>query len=391
LTSKTVALICGTRPEAIKLAPLMSQLMLERHLQPVLIATGQHSSAVTKALESFGLEPNIGLRAEERPMPVAERVGLLITSLDLILRRVSPSVTVVQGDTSSCVAGAIAAFYNRIPVTHLEAGLRTGDLASPFPEEGNRKIVAGLAALHLAPTPTAKANLVAEGIRKHSIATIGNTAIDALIAALRRNAAPAWVTAMSAQGRPVICITMHRRENWPALPGVAGAMRDSALRHPEAVFFMSAHPNPEASDGLIGALGDLANVLIRTDVAYKDFVHVLARSALVVTDSGGIQEEASALGRPTLVLRQATERREGLGDLIRLIGTEPNEIVRSIDSWLILEERVARASTCSPNPYGDGHASDRAIAAIRELLGEGKRIADFVPPGLASMADRISS
>jgi UDP-N-acetylglucosamine 2-epimerase (non-hydrolysing) len=275
---------------------------------------------------------------------------------------------------------AIAAYYARIPVIHLEAGLRSGDLYSPYPEEGNRKVTGQLAALHLAPTVSSKANLLAEGVPEDRIVVTGNTVIDALLTVVQR-ATPfqdARIAAAVDSGDPILLVTSHRRESWETgIAATARAVRELVVRHPSLRVVLPQHGNPLVRAALADELPDDPRVILTEPLDYGQFTHLLDRCTLVLTDSGGVQEEAPSLGKPVLVTRDTTERPEAVtAGVVKLVGTDEARIVREVS--LLLEDADAYAAMSSAvNPYGDGLASERSLAAIRAFFGIGSRVMDF--------------
>lgn len=355
--------VAGTRPEAVKLAPIILE-MAGRGAPPVLVATGQQREMLAGALATFGLVPDIDL-AIMRPGQTPDQVlGRLVPRLARLFRRIRPAAVVVQGDTATAFAGATAAFYTRQPLAHVEAGLRSGDV-EPHPEEQHRRLIAQLADLHFAPTQGAAAALRAEGIAPTRIHITGNSGIDALMLVKAGLAAgrPAAVPAGLASGRrPLLLATIHRRENQGArLDAVLAAL---AMLAADADICIPVHPAPRVADRISRTLGRCPGVTLLPPLAYGDFVWLLSQAALVLTDSGGIQEEAPALGVPVLVLRDVTERQEGLASgNARLVGTATADIVSAVRG--LLGNAAARSAMTRPaHPYGDGRAAGR----IADLL-----------------------
>jgi UDP-N-acetylglucosamine 2-epimerase (non-hydrolysing) len=298
-----------------------------------------------------------------------------------VLDRERPDAVIVQGDTSTVAAASIAAFYRQVPVVHVEAGLRSGDISSPFPEEANRKLTSQVAALHLAPTSTSRDNLVREDVAPSTIAVTGNTVIDALLHTVEQGIAftDPQLAGAEASGRPIMLVTTHRRENWGgAMEGVGRALRTLATRYPEQLVVLPAHRNPIVREAVLPHLEGLTNVLVTEPLAYGEFTRLMAASTVVLTDSGGVQEEAPSLGKPVLVMRENTERPEAVeAGTVRLIGTDEQRIVDEVSR--LVDDRDHYASMANAvNPYGDGHAARRSVAAIQHLFGLGERVADFV-------------
>ncbi len=368
-----VSLIGGTRPEAIKLAPLALALSHGRRVTPMIVSTGQHPTMFHQGLEAFGLKPDLALELNRVTGTQAELVSLLTHDLDFAVRRRQPSAVVVQGDTASALVGALTAFWNRVPVVHLEAGLRSHDLESPFPEEANRRMIGQIAALHLAPTPRAAANLRAEGVAHERIRIVGNTVVDAVLTIAKSNRqsnSPALQAACDAvaAGDRLMLVTVHRRESWgEPLRSVLHAVRDVLAMHPDVVAVLPAHPNPAVRSDVVAILGAERRVHITAPLDYRDLVRILQLSTLVLSDSGGIQEEAPSFGVPVLVLRDRTERVEAIeAGCAILVGTDRDTICREASRHLNRDH--ISGTGVGPNPFGDGHAADRAADAIASLL-----------------------
>ncbi|WP_329073176.1 non-hydrolyzing UDP-N-acetylglucosamine 2-epimerase [Amycolatopsis sp. NBC_01480] len=369
-----VMLLAGTRPEAVKLAPLTLALAQRPGLRPLLVHSGQHQGMVEQALVPFGLGVDAWLDIPPRVSGTqAELVAGLLPALDAALRRFSPGAIVVQGDTTTGLAGALAAFWLGIPVVHLEAGLRTHDLAAPFPEEGTRQMVSRIASLHLAPTESAVAALLSEGIDQRRIAMTGNTVVDAVLAVAARDL-PAHDQGLALlemeiaeTGGRLVLVTSHRRESWgEPLGRTLAAVRRIVAEHPDVQVLFPVHPNPAVRAQVVGELGGRARVTITEPLEYPDLVRALRLASLVLTDSGGIQEEAPTFGTPVLVLREVTERAEAIdAGCAWLVGTDTELITATAGRLLRGELRPSPVG----NPYGDGQAAELASAAIEELLG----------------------
>lgn len=378
-----VMTVYGTRPEAIKVAPVLAAIRRFDELTNLVVVTGQHREMLDGVHDLFDLAPDHDLEVMRHGQSLSSIAARVLTGTDELIAQSRPDLVLVQGDTTTSTAAALAAFYRRVPVVHLEAGLRSFDLAAPFPEEANRQVTARIATLHLAPTERAKQNLLAEGIGEHAIAVTGNTVIDALLDTARRPVAirdPA-LSKVLARSRRILLVTAHRRENWGApMAAIGRAIATIASRHPELTIVLPAHKNPAVREALLPGLADASNIVITEPLSYTDFTHVLARSYLVLTDSGGVQEEAPAFGRPVLVMRDNTERPEGVeAGTVRLVGTDEGVIVRRVEE-LLADERAYSAMANAINPYGDGRASERAVAAMRALLGTSERMPDFAVP-----------
>ncbi len=379
-------MVVGTRPEAVKLAPVAQELSRQDWAEPIVVTTGQHGEVVRETLACFGLRAQAELALPPGGTSVTDLTAGLLSGLGSQLRSSAADAVMVQGDTSSALAGAMAGFFAHLPVVHVEAGLRSGDLRSPFPEEAHRRMIAELSDLHLAPTHTAHRNLLAESMAPDRIVVTGNTVIDAVIAASRRpvKGRDPLVRGIELSGAPLVLVTAHRRENWgEPIRRIGRAVADIGRRYPEVVFVVAAHMNPSVRSALEHSLRGLPNVHLPGPIPYGSFARLLARSALAITDSGGIQEEAAAFGVPVLVTRDHTERTEGIDSgLARLVGTEESEIVAAAEKEFaregVLSGGAIRPRTPSRgNPYGDGRAAARCAAACGWLLGARPRPDDL--------------
>lgn len=372
--------VYGTRPEAIKVAPVIQALRNDPRFESVSVTTGQHREMLDQVNKVFGITPDCDLDVFEPGQPLNGLMAKAFSRLDPVLEEYSPNAVLVQGDTSTVAAASIAAFYRNIPVVHLEAGLRSGSISSPFPEEGNRKITSQIAALHLAPTQTSKQNLIRESFPGSDIAVTGNTVIDALLQAVAQDieiTSDERLAKAIADQTPLLLVTTHRRENWRSMSGVGLALHRIAVRYPDMLIVLPAHRNPIVRDAILPHLQDCPNVITTEPLPYGEFTRVMKSAHIVLTDSGGVQEEAPALGKPVLVMRDNTERPEAVtAGTVKLIGTEEDRIVEEV-SHLLDDPDAYSAMANAVNPYGDGHASERAIAAIAELLGVGTRLPDF--------------
>lgn len=369
-----VILLAGTRPEAIKLAALALALAEHPVLRPVVVHSGQHKGMVEQALTPFGLGVDAWLDVPPRTTGTqAELVAGMLPAIDALLRRSTPAVLVVQGDTTTALAGALAAFWQRIPVVHLEAGLRTHDLASPFPEEGNRQMISRVAALHLAPTEKAATALHAEGVPQERIEVTGNTVVDAVLAVSARdlpardNALALLEMEVAEAGGRLVLVTSHRRESWgEPLARTLAAVEMIVAAHPDVQVLFPVHPNPAVREQVEAALTGVDRVTVTEPLDYADLVRALRLAELVLTDSGGIQEEAPTFGTPVLVLRESTERQEGVdAGCAWLVGTDTELITDAAARLLAGTMRPAEDA----NPYGKGDAAVKSVAAIGKLLG----------------------
>lgn len=372
--------VYGTRPEAIKVAPVIKELERDPRFESITVVTGQHREMLDQVNEIFGIVPDHDLDVFEPGQSLNRLMSKMFAKLDPVLEAERPDAVLVQGDTSTVAAAAIAAFYRGIPVVHLEAGLRSGDIHSPFPEEANRKLTTQIAALHLAPTPQSKENLLREAVPGDEIVVAGNTVIDALMLAVQneqRFTEPAIQEAVDSE-RPILLVTTHRRENWgDAMVNVGKALRDIAEAYPDFVIILPAHRNPIVRESVLPQIEGLTNVIVTEPLAYGEFTRVMQAAHIILTDSGGVQEEAPSLGKPVLVLRDNTERPEAVdAGTVRLIGTNRERIVHEFKR-LADEPEKYQLMANAVNPYGDGQAAARTVAAISQLLGVGLRLPDF--------------
>ncbi|WP_233442216.1 non-hydrolyzing UDP-N-acetylglucosamine 2-epimerase [Lentzea atacamensis] len=371
-----VHLVAGTRPEAIKIAPVALELAAAGRMRPVVVATGQHPTMVHQALAAFGIEADVTLRLDRHDGGQAELYAQLLPQLDALWARRPPAAVVVQGDTSSTVAGACAAFWRRVPVVHLEAGLRSHDLDSPFPEEANRRLVGALSRLHLAPTGRAADNLRREGVELERVLVTGNTVVDAvrMIARRREPFSQRELDAVEARAlsgnRRLLLVTVHRRESWgEPMAAVLRSVRAIVREHDDVEVVLPAHPNPSVSAQVWQALGNYPRVTVTEPLDYPDLARLLTACTLVLSDSGGIQEEAPSFGVPVLVLREVTERQEAVdAGCAQLVGTDETRIL-STARRLLADPATRTRMTASGNPFGDGLASARAEHALAALIG----------------------
>lgn len=366
-----VMVIYGTRPEAIKVAPVIKALEKSQTLDPIVVVTAQHREMLDQVNTVFGIVPDFDLNLMAHGQTLNSIAGNVITKIDAVLEEHRPDAVLVQGDTTTVMGAAIAAFNREIPVVHLEAGLRSGDIGSPFPEEANRKIVSQIARIHLAPTMVSRKNLLAEGVPDDNIHVIGNTVIDALHWAVERPAGKPILELSDRDivNRRVLLVTTHRRENLGEnMVNIGKAMGHLATVYPDLLVVWPAHKNPNVRASIAPQIEGLDNVVSIEPVEYGEFSHLIADSDIVLTDSGGIQEEAPSLGKPVLVLRENTERPEAVdAGTVKLIGTDARQIVAEV-SRLLDDRRAYREMANAVNPYGDGHSADLSVAILNELL-----------------------
>lgn len=367
---KSILFVVGTRPEAIKLIPVIHELQSSNNLRPVVCLTGQHHSMVVPIFELFNVSADFALNSMHPGQSLNSLLARILENLQPVLIEVSPAAVVVQGDTTSTLAGALAAFHHQIPLAHVEAGLRTGNPLKPFPEEVNRILVTRLARWHFAPTALNRDNLVAEGVASNSIYVTGNSGIDALLSVhnLNMNASKPPCILPS---QPFVVVTAHRRENFgTGLQAICQATKTLASEFPNYHFVFPVHLNPEVQSVVLPSLKNLENVQLVQPQPYDAFVWLLAHCRLVITDSGGIQEEAPSLGCPVIVTRDSTERSETLASSdtsgkprVQLVGANAQKIIKAAREFL--SDPPSRDFS---NPYGDGHAAKRIVAVLEQAI-----------------------
>jgi UDP-N-acetylglucosamine 2-epimerase (non-hydrolysing) len=364
--------VFGTRPEAIKMAPVVHALLNEPgRFESVVCVSAQHRAMLDQVLGVFDVRADHDLDLMTPGQSPAEITARVLERLPPLIREIRPDILLVQGDTMTSFAAAFAAYLDKVPTGHVEAGLRTGDRYQPFPEEMNRVLTTRLASLHFAPTVQARDRLLAEGVPADDVHLTGNTVIDALLQTVRsdyRFRTPALAALDPA--RRVVLVTTHRRESFGApLESTCSALRQLVDRFPDIQIVLPVHPNPQVKRTVEASLCDLGRVTLIDPVDYVEFVHLMSRAYLILTDSGGVQEEAPSLGKPVLVLREVTERPEGVaaGTAV-VVGTDRERIVSLASELLSSPASYARMAN-AVNPYGDGHASERIVAAIGERFG----------------------
>ena len=379
---KTVDVFMGTRPEAIKLAPVVAALKQSKQIRCRVVATGQHREMFQQVAAELGFTPDADLDAMQPYQTLAGLTSRLMQKVDGWLANGHPDLALVQGDTTTVLVASLACFYRRIPVGHVEAGLRTGSILAPFPEELNRRLASQMVALHFAPTKAAEAALEREGIAREHIEVTGNTVVDTLFMEVARQedsgvragiqAALSAAIAADWDTRPYVLITGHRRENFGGgFEQICEAIRTLALRYPTYRFIYPVHLNPNVQRPVKRLLGEVGNVHLIPPQGYRNFVALMSRCKLILTDSGGVQEEAPSLGKPVLVMRDTTERPEGIeAGTARLVGAEAKTIVQSA-SQLLDDSLAYDAMANAVNPYGDGHAAERIVARIERFFGNG--------------------
>ncbi|EOA05180.1 UDP-N-acetylglucosamine 2-epimerase (non-hydrolyzing) [Herbaspirillum sp. BH-1] len=367
-----VLTVFGTRPEAIKMAPLVKLLEETPSIDAKVCVTAQHRQMLDQVLELFEITPDFDLDIMKPGQTLSDITREILARIESVLQEFQPDVVLVHGDTSTTFATTLAAYYRKITVGHVEAGLRTGDLYSPWPEEANRKLTGALAKLHFSPTDMSRQNLLVENVDEGNIVVTGNTVIDALLAVKDKIDSDALLQqefsqrfGFIRQDARVILITGHRRENFGAgFERMCGAIAELADRYPQADFVYPVHLNPNVREPVNRILQGLANVHLIEPLDYLPFVYLMQRSHLILTDSGGIQEEAPSLGKPVLVMRDTTERPEAVtAGTVRLVGTSREEIVNGV-SMLMDDAAAYQAMSRAHNPYGDGRACQRIVEAL---------------------------
>jgi UDP-N-acetylglucosamine 2-epimerase (non-hydrolysing) len=361
---KKILCVIGTRPEAIKMSPVIIALREEPSFEIRILATAQHRDLLDQVLSIFKIEPDIDLDIMRPNQALATLTARLLCDLDHVLKAENPDAVLAQGDTTTVMAASLACFYHKIPFGHIEAGLRTGDLGSPFPEEMNRIMAGKLAKWHFAPTESARQNLFREGITETDVFVTGNTVIDALLSVAKLE--PALPFALDA-GKRLILVTAHRRENFgESLERICRAVLTVARRNPDVHVVYPVHPNPNVRDKAYGILSNHPRITLCEPLEYLPFVQAMKHAYLILTDSGGVQEEAPALGKPVLVLREETERAEAVDEgVAKLVGSSYERIVGEAQHLLDNEaayEEMARGFS----PYGDGKAAGRITRVLRE-------------------------
>ena len=366
---KRVLLIFGTRPEAIKLVPLINALRSSQSIDLKICISAQHREILDSVLNEYGISADFDLDLMKDAQTLDYITTQIIIKLGNILDLLSPDLVLVHGDTTTAFAGALSAFYRNIPIGHIEAGLRSNNILSPFPEEFNRRSISMIAKYHFCPTPSASANLLREGVSKESIFTVGNTAIDTLKVNLDDTEQPVTEQFSKFLGKSrYLLITVHRREHSDnELEGIFDAIRTICLRHSDIRVIYPLHKSPKLRKKAINALSEINNLLLSEPINTKEFHSLLSGAYILLTDSGGIQEEASFLGKPTLVLRDTTERPEGIeAGVLKLVGSSCKSIVDTTEKLLMQESEYSRMAHSS-NVYGDGCAAQRIADIIEKL------------------------
>jgi UDP-N-acetylglucosamine 2-epimerase (non-hydrolysing) len=369
--------IFGTRPEAIKMAPLVVKLKQNAQIDSAVCVTGQHREMLDQVLELFNITPDYDLNVMKKNQSLSEVTSRIINNLSPILEEYQPDLILVHGDTTTTFSAALSGFYHQVSVGHVEAGLRTGNIFSPWPEEANRKLVSCITEMHFAPTEQAMINLKQENVKENKIMVTGNTVIDALMMikdniegdinlqnSLSKN------FSFIGDGKRIVLVTGHRRENFgQGFENICGSLKSLAIKNNDVNFVYPVHLNPRVREPVNQLLSNIDNIHLIEPQGYLEFVYLMINSYVILTDSGGIQEEAPALGKPVVVMRNTTERPEAVSaGTVVLVGTDKNKIVDTIDSLLNDKDRY-REMSMAHNPYGDGTASEKIINHIIDKMG----------------------
>ncbi|MCU7491226.1 MAG: non-hydrolyzing UDP-N-acetylglucosamine 2-epimerase [Bacteroidota bacterium] len=381
---KKIAVIFGTRPDTIKMAPIIQEIKKNsKQFELLTIATAQHRQMLDQVLQVFDIKPDYDLNIMKPKQTLASITKNTIEELDNVFSKEKPDMVLVQGDTTTTFVGSLASFYRQIPVGHIEAGLRTNDKANPFPEEINRRLTSSITELHFAPTETAKKALLKENIDRKTVFVTGNTVIDALKVSVKKKYkfSIMKLNELVGQKKKIVLLTMHRRENWGApMQGACDAVKRLAMAYPELNFVFPVHLNPIVRDVVFPTLDKIENVHLIEPLDYMDFVNLMAKSYLIITDSGGVQEEGPHFGIPILVLRKVTERPEAVKyGTVRLVGLDENKIY-STAKKLIDDKTYYNKIASAVNPYGDGLSAKRTVQIIKNYFGLSKAaVNEFIP------------
>ena len=373
-----IMVVFGTRPEAIKMAPLVLELQKQREtIETITVVTAQHRQMLDQVLETFKVVPDYDLDIMGKSQTLLEITSKILDKLDSIIKKEKPDMVLVHGDTTTTFAASLVAFYNQVRIGHVEAGLRTFEKYSPYPEEMNRQMTDDLADLYFAPTSESKANLLKENHPESSIVVTGNTAIDALKLTVQENYHHEVLDQLD-PAKKVILVTMHRRENQGApMRAVFGALREMVDQEPNIEVVYPVHLSPAVQEAANDLLGDHDRIHLIAPLDVLDFHNLASRSYFIMSDSGGVQEEAPSLGKPVLVLRDTTERPEGVrAGTLKLVGTDP-AVVKSTMTELLTNEHLYLEMAHARNPYGDGRASERIVQAIKHYFGQGDAAEEF--------------
>ena len=373
-----IMVVFGTRPEAIKMAPLVLELQKQREtIETITVVTAQHRQMLDQVLETFNIVPDYDLDIMGKSQTLLDITSKILNQLDPVIKKEKPDMVLVHGDTTTTFAASLVAFYNQVRIGHVEAGLRTFDKYSPYPEEMNRQMTDDLADLYFAPTSESKANLLKENHPESSIVVTGNTAIDALKLTVQEDYHHEVLDQLD-PAKKVILVTMHRRENQgQPMRAVFGALREMVDQEPTIEVVYPVHLSPAVQEAANDLLGDHDRIHLIAPLDVLDFHNLASRSYFIMSDSGGVQEEAPSLGKPVLVLRDTTERPEGVkAGTLKLVGTDP-AVVKSTMTELLTNEHLYLEMANARNPYGDGRASERIVQAIKHYFGQGEAAEEF--------------
>ena len=373
-----IMVVFGTRPEAIKMAPLVLELQKQKEvIETITVVTAQHRQMLDQVLETFNIVPDYDLDIMGKSQTLLDITSKILNQLDPVIKKEKPDMVLVHGDTTTTFAASLVAFYNQVRIGHVEAGLRTFDKYSPYPEEMNRQMTDDLADLYFAPTSESKANLLKENHPESSIVVTGNTAIDALKLTVQENYHHEVLDQVD-PAKKVILVTMHRRENQGApMRAVFGALREMVDQEPTIEVVYPVHLSPAVQEAANDLLGDHDRIHLIEPLDVLDFHNLASRSYFIMSDSGGVQEEAPSLGKPVLVLRDTTERPEGVkAGTLKLVGTDP-AVVKTTMTELLTNESLYLQMANARNPYGDGKASERIVQAIKHYFGQGEVAEEF--------------
>ena len=373
-----IMVVFGTRPEAIKMAPLVLELQKQKEtIETITVVTAQHRQMLDQVLETFKVVPDYDLDIMGKSQTLLEITSKILDKLDPVIKKEKPDMVLVHGDTTTTFAASLVAFYNQVSIGHVEAGLRTFDKYSPYPEEMNRQMTDNLADLYFAPTSESKDNLLKENHQESSIVVTGNTAIDALKLTVQEDYHHEVLDQVD-PAKKVILVTMHRRENQGApMRAVFGALREMVDQEPNIEVVYPVHLSPAVQEAANDLLGDHDRIHLIAPLDVLDFHNLASRSYFIMSDSGGVQEEAPSLGKPVLVLRDTTERPEGVrAGTLKLVGTDP-AVVKATMTELLTNEHLYLEMANARNPYGDGRASERIVQAIKHYFGQGEAAEEF--------------
>ena len=391
---KKIAVIFGTRPDTIKMAPIIKELDHQtEHFQLITIATAQHRQMLDQVLDVFKIKPDYDLNIMKPLQTLATITKNTIEELDLIFEKEKPDLVLVQGDTTTTFVGSLAAFYRQIPVGHIEAGLRTNDKSNPFPEEINRRLTSTITDLHFAPTQTAREALLVENVNPENIFVTGNTVIDALSYSVKKDYvfSSDTLNKIIDQDKKIILVTMHRRENLgEPMKSACHAVKNLALTYKDYNIIFPVHLNPKVQDVAQSILGNIPNIFLIEPLDYLDFVNLMSKSYLILTDSGGVQEEGPHFGIPILVLREVTERPEAVEyGTVKLVGLDEHNIFTTADNLLNNEDEYIKMAS-AVNPYGDGLSSKRTIQIIKNYFQiSNTPIVEFDPLAIKEISNHI--